>query len=69
MVCASTKTANGARRSSPEAVLNRPNKLGLSRAKLVGKFPEIQHQPAPKASSYRLSEDERDELVARMILV
>jgi len=39
----------------------------FSRAELVGKFPEIKHQPAPVAR-YRLSEQVRDQLVSRMRL-
>lgn len=41
--------------------------VDLSRANLVGKFPHIQHQPAPKAR-YLLSEEARTQLVARMVL-
>jgi hypothetical protein len=40
----------------------------FSRSKLVGKFPEIKHQPAPMATHYQLSEDVRDQLVSRMLL-
>lgn len=40
----------------------------FSRAELVGKFPEIKHQPAPKATRYRLSEEVRNQLVRRMAL-
>lgn len=43
-------------------------KVIYSRAELVGKFPAIQHQPAPEARC-RLSEETRDQLVSRMLLV
>jgi hypothetical protein len=39
----------------------------FTRAELVGKFPHIKHQPAPKAK-FLLSEEVRYEIVARMKL-
>lgn len=39
----------------------------FSRADLVGKFPHIRHQPAPKAKLL-LSEEVRRQIVARMKL-
>ena len=39
----------------------------FSRADLVGKFPHIRHQPAPKAKLL-LSEEVRCQIVARMKL-
>jgi hypothetical protein len=43
------------------------SKQTFSRAKLVGKFPHIRHQPAPKAV-YKLDEDVRTAMVDRMML-
>ena len=40
----------------------------FSRAELVGKFPHIRHQPAPKAAKYLLSEEVRSQIVSRMKL-
>ena len=39
-----------------------------TRKDLVGKFPQVEHRPAPKASHYRLSEAVRNEMVSRMKL-
>jgi hypothetical protein len=39
------------------------------RSQLVGKFPEIQHQPAPKDARLLLSEEDRNNLLAGMVLV
>jgi len=39
------------------------------RSQLVGKFPEIKHQPAPKEARHVLSEEDRKNLVARMVLI
>jgi len=50
---------------------NTPKRLGehvFSRQELVGKFPQIRHQPAPKASKYMLTAEQRDAIVAQMIL-
>jgi len=41
----------------------------LARKDLVGKFPHIEHQPAPEASHYRLTEELRSEMVSRMKLL
>jgi hypothetical protein len=40
----------------------------FSRAELVGKFPHISHQPAPKAAKYLLSDEVRSQIVSRMKL-
>ncbi len=40
----------------------------LSRKKLVGKFPEVKHQPAPKQAHYQLSDEDRRKILAQMIL-
>jgi hypothetical protein len=70
--------ANGAKPKSADANLRDEHRIGsikaigapnFSRARLVGKFPEIKHQPAPKAARYRLSEEVRDQMVRRMVLV
>lgn len=66
--------ANGAKPKSADANLRDDHCIGgikapnFSRARLVGKFPEIKHQPAPKAARYRLSEEVRDQMVKRMVL-
>lgn len=46
----------------------KPRTPKFSRAALVGKFPEIRHQPAPEARCL-LSEEIRDAIVSRMKLV
>lgn len=54
------KSANSSKKSMP--------KQSFSRLELVGKFPHIRHQPAPRANRYMLTADQRDALVARMLL-
>ncbi len=39
------------------------------RSKLVGKFPHIRHQPAPKGARLMLSDEDRARLLAMMVLV
>jgi hypothetical protein len=41
----------------------------LKRSALVGKFPHIQHQPAPPDARCKLSPEVREQIVARMVLV
>lgn len=70
----STASAACVERLEPEsAESNLPKRTGrtkavYSRAELVGKFPNIKHQPAPKARC-RLSEETRNQLLSRMLLV
>lgn len=40
----------------------------LSRQELVGKFPHVRHQPAPRATKYMLTAEQRDVIVAQMLL-
>lgn len=40
----------------------------MSRKSLVGKFPDIKHQPAPKKAHYQLSDEERKNILAQMVL-
>lgn len=41
--------------------------VDLSRRKLVGKYPEVKHRPAPK-SKLRLDNETRTALLASMVL-
>jgi len=67
-VAASSKTRSRDEKTQPASPLQkRLQAVDLSRANLVGKFPHIQHQPAPEARC-RLSEAVRTEMVERMAL-
>ncbi len=46
---------------------DKTEKRAFSRSELVGKFPHIKHQPAPKAKLL-LSEEVHNQLIARMKL-
>ncbi len=57
---------------SPKAIkTNTPKPAGkqvFSRQELVGRFPHIRHQPAPRATNYMLTAEQRDAIVAQMLL-
>lgn len=38
------------------------------RSELVGKFPNIQHRPAPAEAQLKLSQEIRDQILAQMVL-
>lgn len=40
----------------------------MSRKSLVGKFPDVKHQPAPKKAHYQLSDEDRKNILAQMVL-
>lgn len=58
------KRANSSKKSMPKQT----SEQTFSRHELVGKFPHIRHQPAPRAKRYMLTEDQRNALVAKMLL-
>ena len=61
-----TSELESAESSSPKRTGR--TKVVYLRAELVGKFPNIKHQPAPKARC-KLSEETRNQLLSRMELV
>lgn len=63
-----TKKPSAKSTVEPQGKAMRTVHVVLTRKSLVGKFPDVKHQPAPKKAHYQLSDEERKKILAQMVL-